>query len=613
MTISSKKSSRSGVHEDRISQLPEEIIHQILHLLYNPREAARTSILSRTWRHLWQTYPFVEFWYLSERRRNPDSVPPTDEFQSFANATFMRLRRRRRNLPDSVVPPLDAFHIAFETSSDSDNEKLLVDELLSTASLLPTNDDGCCSRSPLRIYFHCHPTTYPRFFYRLPDGVFLSCSRTKFLSLAGCDLTHYHSNRYNNIRLDSLEELRLAYCRITQQILQVCLLPNTPKLKTLQLQFSYDDVLDSLDVSHPNLKTLRVLQDSADGRKMQLQLTSAPLLHTLGLAYWHALKVTVSSAASVPNLKSLELDDKAPYQGFRLHDVTSIFPHLESIDFYKGGRAVVSRLQLPWLKIDDNSAASKLRSLKLTYTWLKEPLEIDAPNLASLCIDTENGVHNINVINVAPNCQCVVHWRIKPYTFSRDWFPGLRSCLATLTQFPRRSVLNLYFHPWNRVKEVFGPNQLLEWASSPPLEVQRLQLGRGYSSKLFDEDASYTIRILEGLLRTCHPKTISIGQNASPTDRDRFRLQIRHQKRMILGLSPYSHHRRSNGGGRRELVIFRRGSDVLEQYLEEPAAGAVTKATELYKRDPDVRRELQVEQRDKGVTGLSTSVGKSRK
>ncbi|CAL1392948.1 unnamed protein product [Linum trigynum] len=262
MTISSKKSSRSCVHEDRISELPEEIIHQILHLLYYPREAARTSILSRTWHHLWQTYPFVQFsWY------------PTDKFQSFANATTMRLQRRQER---AASPPLDTFSISFKYSSN--NEKLL-EELLSTASLLPTND-GCCSssssRSPLRIDFHCLPT----FIYRLPDGAFFSCRRTKFLSLGGCDLTHYNSNRYNNIRLDSLEELRLVNCRITQQILQICLLPNTPKLETLHLNFSCNNGgLDSLDVSHPNLKTLGVHRFG--GPKLHLHLTSAPLLHSI--------------------------------------------------------------------------------------------------------------------------------------------------------------------------------------------------------------------------------------------------------------------------------------------------------------------------------------------
>ncbi|CAL1397838.1 unnamed protein product [Linum trigynum] len=47
--------------EDRISQLPEEIIHSILNRLKSPEEAAGTSVLSRRWLQLWRRYPFFEF------------------------------------------------------------------------------------------------------------------------------------------------------------------------------------------------------------------------------------------------------------------------------------------------------------------------------------------------------------------------------------------------------------------------------------------------------------------------------------------------------------------------------------------------------------------------
>ncbi|CAI0459351.1 unnamed protein product [Linum tenue] len=175
MTISSKKSSGSAVDEDRISQLSEEIIHLILHLLYNPREAARTSILSRSWLHLWQIYPVVQFWY---SKRNP-----IDKFQSFANATSMRLLRMREERGASSSP-LDTFRILFKTPSD-DKENLVLEELLSLASLLPTNDDD--RRSPLQIYLHCNPTptrlNYSTY-YRVPDGALLNCRRTKSLSLS---------------------------------------------------------------------------------------------------------------------------------------------------------------------------------------------------------------------------------------------------------------------------------------------------------------------------------------------------------------------------------------------------------------------------------------------
>ncbi|XAR50459.1 hypothetical protein NMG60_11004794 [Bertholletia excelsa] len=45
---------------DRISWLPEPIIHKILNLL-PPKDAARTSVLSREWRCLWWTFLEIIF------------------------------------------------------------------------------------------------------------------------------------------------------------------------------------------------------------------------------------------------------------------------------------------------------------------------------------------------------------------------------------------------------------------------------------------------------------------------------------------------------------------------------------------------------------------------
>uniref|UniRef100_K3ZZB0 F-box domain-containing protein n=1 Tax=Setaria italica TaxID=4555 RepID=K3ZZB0_SETIT len=43
----------TGEGEDRISGLPDELLHIILLRLCSPRSAARTSVLSRSWPHVW--------------------------------------------------------------------------------------------------------------------------------------------------------------------------------------------------------------------------------------------------------------------------------------------------------------------------------------------------------------------------------------------------------------------------------------------------------------------------------------------------------------------------------------------------------------------------------
>ncbi|CAN1754164.1 F-box/FBD/LRR-repeat protein At5g53840 [Linum perenne] len=47
--------------DDRISELPDEIIHDILERLQSPMEAVKSSLLSRRWIHIWRSYPILEF------------------------------------------------------------------------------------------------------------------------------------------------------------------------------------------------------------------------------------------------------------------------------------------------------------------------------------------------------------------------------------------------------------------------------------------------------------------------------------------------------------------------------------------------------------------------
>ncbi|CAN1751625.1 FBD-associated F-box protein At3g52670 [Linum perenne] len=51
----------AGEADDRISELPNEILHKILWFITSSKQATKTSVLSSRWRSLWGTYPDVEF------------------------------------------------------------------------------------------------------------------------------------------------------------------------------------------------------------------------------------------------------------------------------------------------------------------------------------------------------------------------------------------------------------------------------------------------------------------------------------------------------------------------------------------------------------------------
>ncbi|CAN6372561.1 unnamed protein product [Urochloa humidicola] len=70
--------------EDRISGLPDELLHAILARLGSPRTAVRTGVLSRRWRHLWAPQPEL---ILGFRLHDPLRLPLA-AFLEFADAAL---------------------------------------------------------------------------------------------------------------------------------------------------------------------------------------------------------------------------------------------------------------------------------------------------------------------------------------------------------------------------------------------------------------------------------------------------------------------------------------------------------------------------------------------
>ncbi|XP_021317094.1 F-box/FBD/LRR-repeat protein At1g16930 isoform X2 [Sorghum bicolor] len=66
-----------GFGEDRISGLPDALLHEILVRLRSASAAARTSVLSRRWRHLWAHLPELRLVALPSREAAPASFIDT--------------------------------------------------------------------------------------------------------------------------------------------------------------------------------------------------------------------------------------------------------------------------------------------------------------------------------------------------------------------------------------------------------------------------------------------------------------------------------------------------------------------------------------------------------
>ncbi|CAN1179382.1 hypothetical protein LINPERPRIM_LOCUS36692, partial [Linum perenne] len=490
MKTSRKKMKRKDT-VDRISELPDEIIHQILKGLearsgsrrldlQSYKLAARTSILSRRWLQLWRSYPVVEI--------NDDDHKRKD-LQSFAVSTSKRL------LHDRQVPLLlDSFSIRLFCM---DNHQA-IHQLLSSASILSPTDAS--SRSPLKLVLKRFCVFDPIHIDLFERDTFLNFGRTKFLHLEGFDLTRFLSF---NTHLCNLQELDLSYVRVSEQGF-LSFLSNARRLEKLSLKSIRG--ISSLDINASDFPSLISLTfaETYTGQQ-QLQISSAPLLQSFSF-HRYCKSLTVVSSSSAPNLKKLELRLEGDIRRGEIEDLISKFPALESLDLDVA--SIRSSTSTDVLKISSH------KLLKLTLTqliWKIDKFEIDAPNLETLYIKTDSPPTNVNVVNVSSTCKCVAHCR-PCSVLSTSWFIDLRQCLQTLdTQFqqplvfkldfssPRMEVLNLDFSQLGR--------------ESSPLTVQHLQLGTDLSLKAASiEKQAKQICILDTVLSTCDPKILSIAR-----------------------------------------------------------------------------------------------------
>ncbi|CAN0841783.1 hypothetical protein LINGRAHAP2_LOCUS3414 [Linum grandiflorum] len=366
---------------DRISELPDEIIYLILQKLQPNWLTARTSILSRRWLKLWNSYPVVEF-----------DCEQTTKFGSFATATSKRLNKTAPLLLESFTVSLD----------NPDNLGQGLYDLLSSAY-----GDG----SPLRVdvqFRDKNKRTSARPSPLVEGRMLLNCSRTEFLYLRGCDLSQVHNLR---IRLDNLQELCLFDVQVSEESFLSNCLANAPRLKKLSLYWINGIGFLSLDISR------------------------LPLLQTLCLssvARFNLLNVS-------PSVKFLEIAPSCATCGSEITDLISKLPSLVSLRV--DNRFGFGIFGNNWLSI----SAHKLRELTVTEISTRAQVVIDAPNLVTLTIDIPEIPTNYNFVNVPYACRCVVNCTVTSVRLTTDWFIQLRNCLATLAPRFHHLIFKLKF------------------------------------------------------------------------------------------------------------------------------------------------------------------------
>ncbi|CAI0468372.1 unnamed protein product [Linum tenue] len=207
--------------EDRISDLPDQIIHIILNRLKSPDAASRTSVLSRRWFQLWRGYPSFGF---------PPSKSNESRFRSFVESCFRKLPPTKPSDSDHISGGCRAGVTAIQDFSISLREGDFGKEYLDRLLLFITSNVSVLS--PVHFELCIRDIEWNRR-YSLPVS---NWSGMKSVSLSGCFLTDVVTA--DGASLVSLESLCLDNVTLSNELLHSLL------------------GLKKLDIDAPNLVSL---------------------------------------------------------------------------------------------------------------------------------------------------------------------------------------------------------------------------------------------------------------------------------------------------------------------------------------------------------------------
>ncbi|PWA67766.1 F-box domain, cyclin-like protein [Artemisia annua] len=255
------KKVRSDVNEDRLSGLPDELIHQILYR-FDTKFAVQTCVLSSRWKLIWKSIPHLDF--SSEHFK---SLPKFDKFVTHV------LTNRNRQVEVSSV-------------------KLLFRGVVSQV-FVKKIANYAFSHNVQELTVINWPKIEPKNYQQYPPCLF-SSQTLKHLSLVSRDytpisctpkipwdfpaLTSLHlydivlcDNDNESVDLFSkclnLENLVIEYSIIRAKVFNI----STPRLSTLKLSYCRESSV--INVIAPHLENLTVINSSINNIKAPLRLS----------------------------------------------------------------------------------------------------------------------------------------------------------------------------------------------------------------------------------------------------------------------------------------------------------------------------------------------------
>ncbi|XP_050384149.1 uncharacterized protein LOC126800780 isoform X2 [Argentina anserina] len=443
---------------DRISQLPELVIHYILSLIRCTKGAARTSVLSKRWRDIWASFSALTY----DQRKFQFQVGVQDKSKKEMFKDFIDHSLQNHLERDSNIRKFEVHLTSFDQEMARGMEQWV----------------GLATENNIReLGLHIH--TRGNNVYKFPDKTFDSDTLTG-LRLQGCKLESSCA-----IKLPKLQKLYLRNCNVDELGIQN-FISSCPLIEDLRLicctglkllQISSLLKLDRVEVHHcRSLKKIEV---------------KAASLQTL----WYCGKNRTTCKfilTGCDSLKRLTLEDKKMTDN-QFRELFFGFPQLEKLH-------LSNCLKLKNVRI----ASHQLSRLVLRGCNNLHSAEIDTPNLFSF--EYQGDKMPFSFLN--PVCVKKAKLSFGPassgqlkFDFHKEepsWFTQLRDFLGKFDSGDIKLVVRTS-------KNVIIYEDLRE-ISLPPVRGLKLEIIQ--SSVGIDE-------LLDSSLQKWHPETLSIVSSSS--------------------------------------------------------------------------------------------------
>ncbi|XP_074293922.1 F-box/FBD/LRR-repeat protein At1g13570-like [Silene latifolia] len=437
---------------DRLSDLPDFIIHQIISYL-GTEEAYRTSVLSKRWNQIFATNPILDFYHYDF---------PTDMIPRYLEYIDTRMQKfSKENLR------VKTFKLAL-----GGTELLLgckVDEWLEIA--LRNRVGKIVLEGPAD--------------YKLPRILF-SAKLLTHLDIAKVEIPYYEA-----VDLVSLESLALGEVVVEERMLfhivSSCLL-----LKDLSISFctSFKNLVIP---RHSKLEDLYIEGDVPKDGRVILETSSLRSFryYTNGVNPWPI----ISDRGLLKNLRDLSVT----YVSITGEDLAKLLLELTSLE----NMEFISCEMLTSIKI------SHTQLKKICFYECDNLLNvvIDAPNLKKFKFKYHGEIDSI-IIHSQANCNVFLHTMAS--NFKTDGFFILKKLLTGLNNC---SVLKIFLFD-ERVESPESGEDDIEFDEEesgnaelgPPCDIGELKLNLSHCQL----SSSSILAFLNGLFWTCHPPIITL-------------------------------------------------------------------------------------------------------